>query len=387
MFLTYLEQTKAIYDEMVENRRYLHQHPELGFDLPVTSAYVRKQLESYGYEVKTMLEYGLIVELGKPGKTLLLRADMDALPMGEETGLPYASKTEGQMHACGHDIHTTIMLAVAKVLKENEDKLEGTIRIEFQPAEELLIGSEKMVEAGLLEGVDGAMAAHVMPTFPTGLYFSEGISMAGANNYEITVKGQSCHGAMPFTGIDPVLIATQIINAFSHVISREVPFNHSATITTGGFESPGSRNIIPDEIRMEGTMRTLNNETREYLKKRMPEVAEGIAKVYRGEVEFNFLSNVPALVNDPKTTRDAKASAEKAVNGEIPVTDFEAVLASEDFAFVTDKVPSTYFFIGMEQEGVTPYPVHHPKVQFNEEMMPYVAAVFCQAAQDWFHNN
>lgn len=385
--MTFLEQAKQIYNEMVETRRYLHRNPETGFELPVTSAFVREKLESFGYDVQSMLEYGLIVELGKEGKTVLLRADMDGLPIQEQSGLDFASGKDGFSHTCGHDIHTTIMLAVAKILKENEDKLEGRVRIEFQPAEELLTGSKAMIDAGLLKDVDVAFACHVQPLSEAGIYFNDGISLASANNFEINIKGVGCHGAMPHTGVDPVFIGAQMIDAFQVLTSREVSFDKSAAITVGGFESPGSRNIIPDHVRLEGTMRTFDNETRAYLKERMPEIVEGIAKVYRGEAELNFLSDVPPLVNDPELTAKTRIWAKEALGDNLEVREFARVQASEDFAFVSQEVPTTYFFIGMAQDGVDRYAVHHPKVVFNEEMMPYAAAVFCQSTINWLAEN
>ncbi len=385
--MTFLEQAQQIFDEMVENRRYLHENPETGYELPVTSAFVREKLESFGYEVQTMLEYGLIVELGKPGKTVLLRSDMDGLPIAEKSGLDFTSKKEGFSHTCGHDIHTTIMLAVAKILKENEDQLEGTVRIEFQPAEELLTGSESMIEAGLLEGVDVAFAGHVQPLLDPAIYFSDGISLAGANNFEVEVKGVGSHGAMPHTGVDPVFVASQIINAFQGLISREISFDQSAAITVGGFESPGSRNIIPDQVRLEGTMRTFSDETRNYLKERMPEVAEGIAKVFRAEAKLTFLSDVPPLYNNPELTEKTRTWAKEALGDNLEVREFTPLQASEDFAFVSQEVPTTYFFMGMAKEGVDRYAVHHPNVVFNEEMMPYGAAVFCESAINWLKEN
>lgn len=386
--MTFLEQTKALFDEMVENRRFLHRNPETGYELPVTSGFVREKLESYGYEVQTMLEYGLIVELGKEGgKTVLLRADMDALPIQEQSGLDFASEKDGFSHTCGHDIHTSIMLAAAKVLKENEDKLAGRVRIEFQPAEELLTGSKDMVDAGLLEGVDVAFAGHVQPLLDPAIYFGEGISLAGANNFEVNIKGVGAHGAMPHTGIDPVYVGTQIVNAFQGLTSREVSFDKSAAITVGGFESPGSRNVIPDHVRLEGTMRTFDDETRNYLKERMPEVVEGIAKVFRTEAELTFLSDVPPLYNNPELTAKTRTWAKEVVGEEVEIGEFSRLQASEDFAFVSQEVPTTYFFIGMAEEGKDRYAVHHPKAYFNEDMMPYAAAIFVQSAINWLEEN
>lgn len=387
--MSYLAKAKNIHDEIVENRRHLHRNPEIGFELPKTVAYVKEQLKSYGYtEFTDLLEYGFYTEVGNgEGKTILLRADMDALPIEEQSGLDFASEIEGCSHTCGHDIHTAAMLGAAKLLKENEAELKGTVRIEFQPAEELLIGSEKMVEAGLLEGVDAALAAHVAPTEEPGIYFNDGIALAGANNYEIKIKGVGAHGAMPYNGVDPVYVGAQIINALQVITSRELPFDRSAAITTGGFDSPGSINIIPGEVTISGTARTFHEDTREYIQKRLPEIAEGIAKTFRAEAEVKFLSNVPPLVNNEEMAHELRGYAEELLDGEYLVSDYPAAHASEDFAFVTTKVPSVYFNMGMKHPDYAPKPVHHPEVVFNEEGLSYVSATFAELATKWLANN
>lgn len=384
--MSYLNEAKELLGELVEWRRYLHANPEVGFDLPNTSKFVKDKLIEFGYEPKNLLEHGLIAEVGQGEKTILLRADMDGLPIKEESGLDFASNND-YSHTCGHDIHTTIMLGVAKLMKQHEDQLEGVVRFEFQPAEELLIGSEAMVEAGLLEGVDAALAAHVQPMAPASIMFKEGASLAAANNYSIKVKGVGAHGAMPHNGIDPVFIASEIISASQTLIAREISFAESAAITTGGFNSPGSRNVIPNEVTIEGTLRTFSEKTRAYLKERLPELAEGIAKAYRGETEFEFLSDVPVLDNNPELTRKVRQYATDILENEYKVTDFEPMQASEDFAVVSQQVPTTYFFIGMNPEGVEPYPVHHPKVVFNEDMMAPAVAVFLNSAISWLKEN
>lgn len=387
--MNYLDTAKSLHDEIVENRRYLHRNPEIGFALPKTSAFVKEKLAEYGYDnVTHLLEHGFYVEVGNGnGKTILLRADMDGLPIREKSGVEFASEIEGRSHTCGHDIHTATMLAVAKMLKENEQALEGKVRIEFQPAEELLIGSEKMVEAGLLDGVDTALAAHVSPTDDLGLYFREGLSLASANNYRIKVKGVGAHGAMPYNGIDPVFVGAQIVNALQVIVSRELPFDKSATVSTGGFDSPGSMNIIPDEVTLEGTVRSFHVESQEYIKKRLPEIVEGIAKTFRAEVEVDFLSDVPPLYNDKDLTREMRSYTENFLGDEYPVGDFDAVHASEDFAFVTHRVPSVYFFTGTAHPDHPRKPVHHPEVFFNEDGMAYTAATFAEMATQWLANN
>lgn len=387
--MDYLKSALSYQDKMVADRRHLHRNPEVGFELPKTVAYVKEQLKSYGYDNFTdLIDYGFYVEVGKGGgKTILLRADMDALPIQEESGLEYSSEIDGCSHTCGHDIHTATVLGAARMLKENEDALEGTVRIEFQPAEETLTGSKAMVDAGLLDGVDVALAGHVWPTGAPGLMFNAGPSLTGANNFRMKVKGVGAHGAMPYNGVDPVYIGSQIINAIQVITTRELPFDQSATITAGGFDSPGSINIIPSEVTIEGTVRTFNNESREYIKERLPEIAHAIAKAYRGEVEFEFLSDVPPLVNDEELTASVRKYVEELYGDQYEVRDYAPVHASEDFALVTQEVPSVYFFTGTAHPDYEPKPVHHPEVVFNEEAIGYTAAAFAEVATRWLADN
>jgi len=388
--MSYLEEARTIYEEMIENRRYLHANPEVGYEVPNTSNYVKEQLKSYGYEPQELIENSVIAMLGDEtkGKTLLLRADMDALPIVEDSGLDFAS-TNNYSHTCGHDIHTSVMLAVAKLLKQREEQLEGAIKFVFQPAEELLTGSQTMVEAGLLENpkVDAALAAHVQPTEQSGIIINEGTSMTGANNYRMKVKGVGAHGAMPHNGVDAVFIATQIIEAFQFLVTKELDISRSAVITTGGFQSSGAMNVLPSEVNLEGTMRTFDDDTRQYLKKRMPEVAKSIAKAYRGDVEFEFISNVPPLYNHIEMAQEVRDYAKNILGDEYDIYSMEPVQASEDFAFVSQEVPSVYFNMGMKRDDVDAYPVHHPKVIFDEEMMPPAVAVFAEAATKWLANH
>lgn len=387
--MSYLEEANTVFDEMVENRRHLHRNPEVGYDLPNTTKYVKEQLESYGYETESIIENSVTTTVGSGnGKTLLLRADMDGLPIVEESGVDFESENDFS-HTCGHDVHTSVMLGVAKILKEHEDELEGTIKFIFQPAEELLTGSQTLVEAGLLENpkVDAALAAHVQPMAPRGIIMSEGVTMTGANNYRIKVKGVGSHGAMPHNGVDAVFIATQIVEAFQYLVTKELAISKSAVITTGSFQSSGAVNVLPSEVNLEGTMRTFDNETRQYLKQRMPEVAKAIAEAYRGEVEFEFISDVPPLNNDVEMAREVREYAKDVLGDEYDIYATEPAQASEDFAFVSQEVPTVYFNMGMKRDDIDAYPVHHPKVVFDEEMMAPAVAVFVEAATRWLKDN
>lgn len=385
--MNFLKRAKELQEETIVNRRHLHKNPEIGYDLPKTTKFVKDKLNEYGYKTEELIENSVVAYVGNGnGKTILLRADMDALAIKEETGLEYASTNE-YMHACGHDAHTAMLLTVAKILKENEKNIEGTIKLAFQPAEELLTGAKAMIDAGLLEDVDVAMAAHFTPPLQQGIIISEGISMSAANNFRITVKGTPSHGALPHNGVDPVFIGAHIIIGLQEIILREVSFDESATLTTGKFNSQGTANSIPDHVVIEGTMRTFSVETQEHLKKRVPEVAKAIANAFRGDIEFEFLSDVPPLYNDPEFTKEIKTYIETLLADEYKVYSIKRAAASEDFAFISQKVPSMYFRVGLSGPGEKMYPVHHPKMNINESMLPIGVAAFCESAVNWLKNN
>lgn len=390
--MNYLEKAQFYYDEMVANYRHLHQNPELGFDLPNTVAYVKKQLQSYGIEPKDIGNHGITATLGKTGgKTILLRADMDALPIKECSGLPF-SATGDNSHTCGHDMHTSILLAVAKMLKENEANLQGCVKLLFQPAEELLIGGKNMLEAGILENpkVDVAMALHVLPNAPfEGIALKSGVAMASANNFRIEIEGVSAHGAMPYNGVDSVYIGSQIVVGVPEIIARELPFDQSAAITMGGFRSNGAVNVIADKVILEGTVRTFSNDTREYIKKRLPELVAHIAQSYRGKATLEFLCDCPVLINDETLSAQVKQSLQNLLADVYPVRDISALHASEDFAYLANEVPAVYFYLcnpSPDANGKV-YPVHHPKVVFGEKMMPIGASSLAHFATEWLAQN
>lgn len=391
--MSILNRAREFQEDTVANRRHLHENPELGYEMVKTSAYVRKKLEEYGYTAEDMdevIENSIVVTVGKgQGKTVMLRADMDALPIHEDTGLEYSSKVDGRMHACGHDMHTATLLTAARLLKENEDKINGTIKLLFQPAEELLNGAETMIKEGLISKhqPDFAMAAHVWPVAEKGLGFFTGNSMAGALNFELTVTGQSTHGAMPYLGIDPVYVGTQIINAIQGIITREIDFKEGASITMGKFDGNGAINLIPDKAVIGGTARSFSNDSIDYMKKRIPEIAEHIAKAHRAEVEIEWIAHVPVLLNDEELTPKVQALAEELLEGEYKIYDFPIQNGSEDFAFISQEVPSVYFIMGMKDSDIYKYNVHNSKVIFNEEMMAPTATVFVEAAMRYLDGN
>ena len=390
--MNYYERALELKDETIANRRHIHKNAETGLDLPKTKAYVMKKLTEYGLEPKDC-GYGVTATLGKGGKVLLLRADMDALPMPEESGEEFACPTGKEAHTCGHDFHAAMLLTAAKMLKEKEDTLEGTIKFMFQPAEETFEGSKNMIENGILENppVDAALAYHVSPgKMPIGLfmYNDKDTMMYSVDGFKITIHGKGSHGAYPHVGVDPINIGVHIHLALQELIARESDPTHSCVLTIGQFTGGTAANIIPETAVLQGTIRTNKPEARELLVRRMKEVAEKTAAVYNGTVDIEMISEVPPLICNPKLTDEVVGyMQELGIPGLTPYPGISAS-ASEDFAVIAEKVPSTFMYLSagyLDERGQ--YPAHHPKAQFNEDVCPIGAACLGHCASQWLKNN
>lgn len=390
--MNYYERALELKDETIANRRHIHKNAETGLDLPKTKAYVMEKLTEYGLEPKDC-GYGVTATLGKGGKVLLLRADMDALPMPEENGEEFACPTGKEAHTCGHDFHAAMLLTAAKMLKEKEDTLEGTIKFMFQPAEETFEGSKNMIENGILENppVDAALAYHVSPgKMPIGLfmYNDKDTMMYSVDGFKITIHGKGSHGAYPHVGIDPINIGVHIHLALQELIARESDPTHSCVLTIGQFAGGTAANIIPETAVLQGTIRTNKPEARELLVRRMKEVAEKTAAVYNGTVDIEMISEVPPLICNPKLTDEVVGyMQELGIPGLTPYPGISAS-ASEDFAVIAEKVPSTFMYLSagyLDERGQ--YPAHHPKAQFNEDVCPIGAACLAHCASQWLKNN
>lgn len=390
----FMEQASLIKDEMIMYRRTIHSNPEVGAKLPKTKEYVMDKLKEFGYEPTEICESGIVatIEGSKPGKVFLLRADMDALPMTEATESEFKS-INGNMHSCGHDMHTAMLLGAAKLLKQNQNQIEGTIKLVFQPDEEGFTGAKAMIKAGVLENpkVDAAMAMHVHSGTPSNLVlYGLGTSIAGCNRFRIVVKGTGCHGAMPETGVDPINIAVHIYLSLQEIISREISATQPAVLTIGKFAGGDAPNIIPGEVIMEGTIRSLDKETGEFIFNRMNEIVISTAKMFRGEAQLIELSSVPPLAND-KELADELGAYTKDIVGEKCVISFEGGgMGSEDFASYSYEVPSVYFMLGAGTKDENPEygePMHNEKVVFNEDIMVTGAAMHAYNSIMWLKNN
>ena len=389
-----MSQAKLIYDDLITIRRTIHSNPEVGAKLPKTKAYVIDKLKEFGYEPQEICESGVVATIsGKnPGKTFLLIADMDALPVVEATECDFKS-TNGSMHACGHDMHTAMLLGAAKLLRENQDDIEGTVKLVFQPDEEGFTGAKKMLAAGVLENphVDAAMAMHVHSGTPSNMVLCGlGTSIAGCNRFRIVVKGTGCHGAMPELGVDPINIAAHIYISLQELIAREIPATKAAVVTIGKFVGGEAPNIIPREVIMEGTIRSLDKEIGEFIFNRINDITVNTAKMFRGEAELIELSSVPPLTNNTDLAKEI-TSYVKDLIGENLVNLFEGGgMGSEDFASYSYEVPSVYMMLGAgtKQENLLyGEPMHNEKVVFNEEILATGSAIHAYSAIMWLKNN
>jgi len=389
--MTFYDRALEEKQQTIAHRRWLHENAEAGLDLPKTRAYVMKTLRDYGLEPREC-GYGVTATLGKGGKCILLRADMDALPMEEESGEPFACTT-GAAHACGHDFHAAMLLTAAKLLKEREDTLEGTVKFMFQPAEETFEGAKNMIDHGILENpkVDAALAFHVTTgKMPVGLYMynADTTMMASVNGFRIQIQGKGAHGAYPHSSIDPINIGVHIYLALEALIAREANPDKMCVMTIGKFQAGTAANIIPDTAVLEGTIRTNDPRQRELLVRRMQEVALATAQVYGGTAQVTLTSDVPPLLFGKEFTRDMVSYiGQLQLPGARPYAGIQSN-ASEDFAAVAEKVPSAFLYLSAGfADGRETWPPHNPKVCFNEDVCPMGAAAYAHCAEQWLKDN
>ena len=387
----YYESALKIKDELVAIRRQLHQNPEVGCNLPNTTKFVMEKLTEYGYEPKEIAPSGVKAIAGgkKPGKVFLIRGDMDALPMEEHSGEEFAS-TNGCAHACGHDLHTTMMLGAAKLLKEYEDEIEGTIVLMFQPGEEIFKGAQSMLDNGILDDpkVDAALGAHVFngEGMDVGkVYMLNGPAFASCDGFDITVHGKGSHGALPQMSIDPVNVAAHIHTALQEIIAREVNPGSTCVMTIGELTAGTANNIIPPTARLRGTVRSFSPEDRALMVQRLPEVCEYIAKAFRATAEVKWDYNIPALGCDETLTNEFLGYL-KDMPEDVKFSPSWPITGSEDFALVTDRVPGTFLGLGANVEGYV-HGQHSPFVRFNEDVIPIGVSSYVTCAIRWLQEH
>ncbi len=393
-----IDRLKSDIDELVPDmvalRRDLHEHPELAFEEVRTSGIVAQRLRTLGLEVQTNVAktgvVGLLRGASKSGaqtiKTIAIRADMDALPIHELNEIDYRSTIDGKMHACGHDGHTSIALAVADILSKRQAELPGNVKFIFQPAEETIGGAGPMVKEGAMEGVDGVIGLHLISDYPIGrVGVRAGTVFASADKFVLTVRGKGGHAAMPEMSVDPIVISAYIITALQTLISRETSPFSPAVITIGVVKAGTAFNIIPETAELQGTMRAYSKEHREKLIRRISEVASGVASAMGATCAVKVFDGCPPCTNDAAMTEVVQnaavesVGADKVDNGEVVMT-----TGSDDMAYFLKAVPGCYFIVGAKNaEKGANYPHHHPRFNVDEDAMPIGVEVLTRAALEF----
>ena len=386
------QKAESLRSDIVGLRRHFHQHPELGLKEFETAKKVEGILRDLGLETKSFVKgTGVCGYLrgAKAGKTFALRADMDALPIQEESDVVFRSKTAGVMHACGHDAHTAMLLGAAMILSERTKDLPGNVVFLFQPAEETGQGAKEMVSEGAIEGVDGIVALHVTTQFPSGtLRYRSGPFMAAGDFFDVKITGKGGHAGLPHLAIDPITMAATAIGAVQTIISRELNPVESGVISICMMEAGrGAYNVIPESVSFGGTIRSLTPELRDYLPRRMKEVLEGIVSGMRGSYEFNLMPRFPLTVNDEgMISFVAKIASE--MLGEGKVFEIKPMLGSEDFSFYLEKIPGAFVYLGVKNEakGIV-FPHHHPRFDIDEDVLITGTALNAAFAMEYLLRN
>lgn len=385
-------EANQIKGELIEIRRTLHQYPELGFEETNTSKFIKDFLRKEGIKVKEFAGTGVcgIIEGTKEGenkKVIGLRADIDGLPMQDKKSCSYASKVSGKMHACGHDGHTTILLGAAKLLNKNKDKFNGTIKLIFEPAEETTGGAKVMIDEGVLTNptVDVMCGLHVEETLDAGMIMvRRGTVNAASNPFNITIKGSGGHGAYPDTAVDPIVMASHVVTSLQSIVSREIKPVNPAVVTIGSIHGGTAQNIIPNEVKLGGIIRTMTNEDREFAKLRLKEIVNGVCTTFRGSAEIEIEESYPCLYNDDDMVKILEDSAMNIIGVENVKVQKSPKLGVESFAYFANKVPSVFYFLGIrnEEKGII-HPAHNSLFDIDEDALPIGVAIQCEVAMNY----
>ena len=400
-----LEEAKGLQEQIVADRRYLHQIPEVGMDLPKSAAYIEKRLSEMGIpsrrcgimEESVRQKYikmgfpdmrastGVVATIGSGSPCILLRADFDALPMEEINDLPFCSKRNAS-HMCGHDTHAAMLLGAAKLLKDHESELKGTVKLMFQPGEEMGYGSKTMIDDGLLENpkVDAAMAIHIFSTTPVGqVTYCSGVASSSLDTFAIHIQGKGGHSSTPNLCVDPIMIATQIYTALNMLMTREISPQAVATLSGGVMRSGTAVNIIPDTADLQIGLRTYDVEARKHVLERLPEIVDAYAKAWHGQYEITMF-NCPCTYTDETVTKELLESVAEMV-GEENIQKMPPMAGTEDFSYVAEEVPSTFLILGAG--GPDQYPHHNPRMVLDESVFYKGAAIHANCAMEWLNKH
>lgn len=379
---------EEIYPETVRFRRDLHMHPEISFQEVVTPQKIARFLIDLGIEVRTAVGGRGVVGIlrgGKPGKRVALRADFDALPIQDEKDVSYKSTISGAMHACGHDVHTAALLSVAKVLSEVKEHISGEVVFIHQHAEELTPGGAKaMIEDGCLDDVDVIYGAHVMSHMPVGeVGICSGAFSTAADEFEIEIHGKGGHGSEPHITVDPIVAGCQLVMNLQQIVSRRVDPQKSAVLTVGSFNGGQAPNVIPDSVKIRGTVRTFDEDIRDLMEASIGKVTKAVCDSADAEYDYTFLRDAPSMWNDPDETSRVEAVAKTVVDSE-KVNRIAPMMGSEDFSYYQQKVKGCYFLVGGKNPEINAvYPHHHPKFDVDEQAMITIGKVFIATVLDY----
>ena len=389
--MNYAKRADELKETIQEHRRYLHRHAELPYQEHQTTAYLVSKLTDLGILVQTFPDYTgciAVIRGEKPGRTVLLRADIDALPITEESGVPFASENPGVMHACGHDCHASMLLGAAQMLQESRESLCGTVKLLFQAAEEAFYGARYYWDRGHLNDVNAAMGMHVWPTVESGhLTVQDGYLMAGCDNFVLTIHGKAAHGSRPDEGCDAIVAASSIILNLQTIVSRiNTPLN-PLVVTIGSIHSGTQFNIISDTAVLEGTVRTYAPETKDVAENAIRNIVSQTAAMYGCTFDLDYDRIEPCVCNADEALNEIARNSARKLYGEDILRPTEKATGSEDFSYLMEKIPSSLFvFLGCyEEESGCVYPVHNPKFRINEAILPVGAAQYAQFAFDYLN--
>lgn len=380
-----IEYANSIKNVLIDDRRIIHKYPEIGLDLPKTTSYVMKRLNEMGYEPEEISKSGIVATIGKGEKTILLRADMDALPAQENTNLPFKS-TNTNAHLCGHDMHTSMLLGVAQILKHFESELKGRVKLMFQPAEEYALGAKEMIKAGVLEDVDAAMALHVNSEIEPGkLCYTKGPCTASMDSFIIEVQGKGAHSSTPHLGVDPLMIVNSIYTTLNTLVSKEINPSETAILVIGKMGGGTLLNIIPDTATIEGSLRSFNPEVSKYVVQRIDDIVEHTTKSLRGTYTYKLKTSTPSTINDPDLCDTMHGFIENILGSENVTILKDPFYGTEDMSYISEKVPTMLAWLGAG--GPNNYPLHNPNVVLDEDALPLGSSVLANCALEWLNSN